>query len=57
MRYDDEIAWLAYKRAVGYDPELADDVTLDDMGLSLDPLVNLARQDTEGELYELENDN
>ena len=49
MRYDDEIAWLAYKRAVGYDPELADDVTLDDMGLSIDPLVNLARQDPEGE--------
>ena len=48
MRYDDEIAWLAYKRAVGYDPESADDVTLDDVGLSIDPLANLARQDTEG---------
>ncbi len=46
MRYDDEIAWLAYKRAAGYDAESADPVTLADLGLSIDPLVELARQDT-----------
>ncbi len=56
MRYDDEIAWLAYKRAMGYDPESADDVTLDNVGLSIDPLANLARQDREGESYDLESD-
>jgi len=48
MRYDDEIAWLAYKRAVGYDPESADSVTLADVGLGIDPFVDLARQDPEG---------
>ena len=37
--YDDEIAWLAYKRAVGYVPESADEVGLDDLGMSIDPLL------------------
>ena len=46
MRYDDEIAWLAYTRAMGFDPESADDVTLDDLGLSIHPLADLARSDT-----------
>jgi len=39
VRYDEEIAWLAYKRAVGYDPESADEVGLDDLGMSIDPFV------------------
>ncbi len=40
VRYDDEIAWLAYKRAVGYDPESADEVGLDDLGMSIDPFIS-----------------
>ncbi len=40
VRYDDEIAWLAYKRAVGYDPESADEVGLDDLGMSIDPFLS-----------------
>jgi transcriptional regulator with XRE-family HTH domain len=40
VRYDDEIAWLAYKRAVGYDPESADYVALDDLGMSIDPFLS-----------------
>ena len=39
IRYDDEIAWLAYKRAVGYTPEGADRVGLDDLGMSIDPFL------------------
>ncbi len=46
--YDDEIAWLAYKRAVGYEPESADEVGLDDLGLSIDPFVSRASQDLKG---------
>lgn len=42
VRYDDEIAWLAYKRAVGYDPENADEVGLDDLGMSIDPFISRA---------------
>ncbi len=42
VRYDDEIAWLAYKRAVGYDPEDADEVGLDDLGIDIDPFVSRA---------------
>ena len=38
--YDEEIAWLAYKRAVGYDPEGADEVGLDDLRMSIDPLLS-----------------
>ena len=41
VRYDDEIAWLAYKRAVGYEPERADRVGLSDLGLTIDPWVSL----------------
>ena len=44
VRYDDEIAWLAYKRAAGYDPENADEVGLDDLGLVIDPFVSRASQ-------------
>jgi transcriptional regulator with XRE-family HTH domain len=40
VRYDDEIAWLAYKRAVGYSPENADKVGLDDLGMSIDPFLS-----------------
>ena len=39
VRYDDEIAWLAYKRAAGYDPESADEVGLDDLGMSIGPFI------------------
>ncbi len=42
VRYDDEIAWLAYKRAAGYDPESADEVGLDDVGLNIDPFISSA---------------
>ncbi len=44
VRYDDEIAWLAYTRAIGYEPESADEVGLDDLGLSIDPFVSRAGQ-------------
>ncbi len=40
VRYDEEIAWLAYKRAVGYDPEGADEVGLDDLHMSIDPFLS-----------------
>ena len=40
VRYDDEIAWLAYKRAAGYDPESADEVGLDDLGISIGPFIS-----------------
>lgn len=40
VHYDDEIAWLAYKRAVGYAPESADQVGLDDLGMSIDPFLS-----------------
>ena len=40
VRYDDEIAWLAYKRAVGYAPESADEVGLDDLDISIDPFLS-----------------
>ena len=40
VRYDDEIAWLAYKRAVGYDPESADEIRLEDLGMSIDPFLS-----------------
>ena len=42
VRYDDEIAWLAYKRAAGYDPKNADEVGLDDLGMSIDPFLSSA---------------
>ena len=44
VRYDDEIAWLAYKRAAGYDPESADEVGLDDLGMSIDPFISRESQ-------------
>ena len=47
--YDDEVAWLAYKRAIGYEPESADDVRLDDLGLSIDPFMSRANQYLKGE--------
>ena len=40
VRYDDVIAWLAYKRAAGYDPESADEVGLDDLGISIGPFIS-----------------
>ena len=49
VRYDEEIAWLAYKRAVGYAPENADEVGLDDLGMSIDPFVSRASQRETGE--------
>ncbi len=49
VRYDDEIAWLAYKRAVGYAPESADEVGLDDRGLSIDPFLSRVSQPQTGE--------
>ena len=49
MRYDDEIAWLAYKRAVGYTPESADEVGLDDLGMSIDPFLSRVSQHQTGE--------
>ena len=49
VRYDDEIAWLAYKRAVGYTPESADDVGLADLGMSIDPFLSRASQRKAGE--------
>jgi len=42
VRYDDEIAWLAYKRAAGYNPESADEVGLDDLGINIDPFISRA---------------
>ena len=48
VRYDDEIAWLAYKRAVRYQPESADKVGLDDLGMSIDPFVSRVSQYQEG---------
>jgi hypothetical protein len=39
VQYDDEIAWLAYKRAVGYQFESADKVGIGDLGLTIDPFV------------------
>ena len=47
--YDDEIAWLAYKRAVGYAPESADEVGLDDLGMSIDPLLSRVSQRQTGD--------
>ena len=44
VRYDDEIAWLAYKRAVGYAPEDADEVGLDDLDMSIDPFLSRVSQ-------------
>ena len=44
VRYDDEIAWLAYKRAVGYTPEDADEVGLDDLDMSIDPFLSRVSQ-------------
>ena len=44
VRYDDEIAWLAYKRGAGYAPESADEVGLDDVGLTIDPFISRASQ-------------
>ena len=44
VRYDDEIAWLAYKRAIGYDPEHADEVGLDDLGMTIDPFISGASE-------------
>ena len=50
VRYDDEIAWLAYKRATGYTPESAEDVGLDDLGMSIDPFLSQASpRETGGE--------
>ena len=48
VRYDDEIAWLAYKRAVRYQPENSDKVGLDDLDMSIDPFVSRASQYQEG---------
>jgi transcriptional regulator with XRE-family HTH domain len=48
VRYDDEIAWLAYKRAIGYDPENADEVGLDDLGMSIDPFISSASDGKKG---------
>ena len=44
VRYDDEIAWLAYKRAIGYDPENADEVGLHDLGMNIDPFISGASE-------------
>ena len=44
MRYDDEIAWLAYKRAVGYAPDSADEVGLADLGMTIDPFLSRVSQ-------------
>ena len=49
VRYDDEIAWLAYKRAVGYAPESADEVGLDDLGMNIDPFISGVPQIRSGE--------
>ena len=49
VRYDDEIAWLAYKRAVGYAPESADEVGLDDLGMSIHPFLSRVSQQQTGE--------
>jgi len=49
VRYDEEIAWLAYKRAVGYDPKSADEVGLADLGISIDPFVSRATQRPSGD--------
>lgn len=49
VRYDDEIAWLAYKRAVGYAPESADKVGLDDLGMSIDPFLSRVSPHRTGE--------
>jgi len=49
VRYDEEIAWLAYKRAVGYDPESSDEVGLDDLGMGIDPFVSRASERQRGE--------
>ncbi len=51
VRYDDEIAWLAYKRAVAYDPETADDVSLDDLGLTIEPFVERAGVEQGGDSH------
>ena len=49
VRYDDEIAWLAYKRAVGYAPDSADEVGLADLGMNIDPFLSRVSQGEEGE--------
>ena len=49
VRYDDEIAWLAYKRAVGYAPGSADEVRLADLGMSIDPFLSRVSQGQAGE--------
>ncbi len=49
VRYDDEIAWLAYKRAVGYVPESADKVGLDTLGMSIDPFLSRVSPHETGE--------
>ena len=49
VRYDDEIAWLAYKRAVGYAPESADEIRLDDLGMSIDPFLSPVSPHERGE--------
>ena len=49
VRYDDEIAWLAYKRAVGYAPESADEIRLDDLGMSIDPFLSRVSPHERGE--------
>ena len=49
VRYDDEIAWLAYKRAVGYAPGSADEVGLDDLGMSIDPFLSRVSQTEPGD--------
>ena len=49
VRYDDEIAWLAYKRAVGYTPQSADEVGLDDLGMSIDPFLSRVSHRQTGE--------
>ena len=39
VRYDDEIAWLAYKRAVRYDRTASSEVGLEDLGLNIEPFT------------------
>jgi transcriptional regulator with XRE-family HTH domain len=39
LTYEDETTWLGFKRGRGYNPSLADSVTMHDIGITLDPFL------------------
>ena len=40
LTYEDETTWVGFKRGRGYDPTLADRVTIEDIGITLDPFLS-----------------